>query len=123
MEKLKVGDKIYVAEKSKWTKRINYVLDEVVRLTKTQAVLSKGRKLINEPTTEWYGKETCFCEYGDRYRKWFLQTEEVLIKIKAERERQFIEQWFSTKKFTDEEQRLVYFKFKELNLLDNVSPK
>ena len=123
MEKLKVGDKIYIAETSRWSKRINYVLDEVVRLTKTQAVLSEGRKIINEPTTEWNNKETCFCEYGDRYRKWFLQTEEVLIKVKAERERQFIEQWFSAKKFTDEEQRLIYLKFKELNLLDNVAPK
>lgn len=117
MEKLKVGDKIYIAETSIWSKRINYILDEVVRLTKTQAVLSKGRKIINEPTTEWDNKETCFPEYGDRYRKWFLQTEEVLIKVKSERERQFIEQWFSNKKFTDEEQKLVYVKFKELNLL------
>jgi hypothetical protein len=123
MEKLKVGDKIYIAETSRWSKRINYVLDEVVRLTKKQAVLSKGRKIINEPTTEWNNKETCFSEYGDRYRKWFLQTEEVLIKVKAEKERQFIEQWFSNKKFTDEEQKLVYVKFKELNLLDNVAPK
>jgi hypothetical protein len=123
MEKLKVGDKIYLAEKSRWSKRINYVLDEVVRLTKTQAVLSKGRKIINEPTKEWNNKETCFCEYGDKWNKWFLQTEEVLIIVKAERERQFIENWFRNKKFTDEEKRLVYVKFKELNLLDNVAPK
>ncbi len=123
MEKLKIGDKIYIAETSRWSKRINYVLDEVVRLTKTQAVLSKGRKIINEPTTERNNKETYFSEYGDRYRKWFLQTEEVLIKVKAERERQFVEQWFSNKKFTDEEQRLIYVKFKELNLLGNATLK
>lgn len=42
MEKLKVGDKIYIAETSRWSKRINYVLDEVVRLTKTQAVSGCG---------------------------------------------------------------------------------
>jgi hypothetical protein len=123
MEKLKVGDKIYIAEMLVWSNRINYVFDEVVRLTKTQAVLSKGRKIINEPTTEWNGKETCFLEYGHRHRKWFLINEEVLEKVKEERERQFIEKWFSSKKFTDKEKRLVYFTFKELNFSDNVEPK
>jgi len=123
MEKLKIGDKIYIAETSRWTGRINYILGEVVRLTKTQAVLSNGRKIINEPTTEWHNTKTSFCEYGDRYRKWFLQTEEVLIKVRKENERQFIGQWFNFKNFTDEEKMIVYLKFKELNILENVTLK
>lgn len=72
MEKLKIGDKIYIAETSRWSSRVNYTLDEVVRLTKTQAVLSKGRKIINEPTKDWYQKD-CFCEYGDRYKRWYYR--------------------------------------------------
>ena len=39
MEKLKIGDKVYIAETSRWSSRVNYILDEVVRLTKTRAVL------------------------------------------------------------------------------------
>ena len=113
MEKLKIGDKIYIAETSRWSSRVNYILDEVVRLTKTQAVLSKGRKIINEPTKDWYQKD-CFCEYGDRCKRWYLQTDEILVTIKAEIERQKIEQWFSDKKFTYEEKRIIYLKLKGL---------
>jgi len=112
MEKLKIGDKVYIAETSRWSSRVNYILDEVVRLTKTQAVLSKGRKIINEPTTDWYKKD-CFLEYGERYNKWYLQTDEILVTVKAERERQAIEQWFVSKKFTDEEKKIIYLKLKQ----------
>lgn len=111
MEKLKTGDKVYIAESSKWSRRVNYILDEVVRVTKTQAVLSKGRKIINKPTIDW-DKKYCFAEYGERYNKWYLQTDEILVTVKAERERQTIEQWFDTKKFTDEEKRIIYMQLK-----------
>ncbi|WP_035670789.1 hypothetical protein [Flavobacterium sp. 83] len=112
MEKLKIGDKVYIAESLKWSKRVNYVLDEVIRLTKTQAILSKGRKIINEPTRDWCKKD-CFAEYGERYNKWYLQTNEILVTVKAEIERQTIEQWFCTKKFTDEEKRIIYLQLKK----------
>ena len=38
-------------------------------------------------------------------------------------ERQHINNWFSSKKFTDEEKRIVYMKFKELNILDENNGK
>ena len=114
MEKLKIGDKVYIAETSRWSSRVNYILDEVVRLTKTQAALSSGRKIINEPTTDWYKKD-CFLEYGERCNKWYLQTDEILVTVKAERERQDIEQWFVSKKFTDEEKKIIYLKLKQLS--------
>jgi len=116
MEKLKVGDKIYVAETSKWSSRVNYIIDEVVRLTKTQAVLSKGTKIINEPTIDWY-KKYCFLQYGNRYNRWYHQTDEILDNIKIEKEKQLIENWFYNKKFTEEEKRIVYLKFKEIDKL------
>lgn len=43
-----------------------------------------------------------------------LQTDEILVTIKAEIEMQKIEQWFSDKKFTYEEKRIIYLKLKGL---------
>ncbi len=113
MEKLKIGDKLYIVQTKRWSSEVDYILDEVVRLTKTQAVLKCGRKLINEPAKDWH-KEDCFLEYGDRYKKWYLQTEEILEIVKAEKERRTINQWFDSKKFTDEEKRIIYLQFKQI---------
>jgi hypothetical protein len=122
MEKLKVGDKVYNVSINRFSSFINYNLDEVVRLTKTQAVLKSGTKLINEIFTDW-NREKCFCEYGDRYNKWYFQNEEILLKARKENERKFIYNWFNNRKFTEDEKRIIYLKFKELNILDNDSEK
>lgn len=122
MEKLKVDDKLYFTSKQRWGRRINYRFETVVRLTKTQAVLSDGTKLINEPTTDWSAdKKVCYSEYGNRYDKWYFQTEEILLEAKKEKERQSIESWFESRKFSDEEKRIVYLKFKELDILTAVA--
>ena len=120
MEKLKVGDKLYFTSKQRWGMRINYRFETVERLTKTQAVLSDGTKLINEPTTDWARKKVCYSEYGNRYDKWYFQTEEILLEAKKEKERQSIESWFESRKFSDEEKKIVYLKFKELDILTAV---
>ena len=121
MEKLKVGDKLYFTSKQRWGMRINYRFETVERLTKTQAVLSDGTKLINEPTTDWgTDKKVCYSEYGNRYDKWYFQTEEILLEAKKEKERQSIESWFESRKFSDEEKKIVYLKFKELDILTAV---
>ena len=117
MEKLKVGDKVYKIENSRWHKSKNYILDEVVRLTKTQAVLKSGCKLINEPTTNWSKEGVCYCEHGDRWIKWFIQTEEIIKEAKAEKERQIIERWFRDKEFTDEEKREIYLNHKSKQII------
>ena len=116
-----MGDKLYFTSKQRWGMRINYRFETVERLTKTQAVLSDGTKLINEPTTDWgTDKKVCYSEYGNRYDKWYFQTEEILLEAKKEKERQSIESWFESRKFSDEEKKIVYLKFKELDILTAV---
>ena len=122
MENLKVGDKVYNVSKHRWSDITYYNLCEVVRLTKTQAVLDNGTKLINEVTTD-YNRDKVFSEYGDKYNRWYFQTPEILEKAKKEKEKQFVRNWFGKRNFTDEEKNIVYLKFKELNILDNVSEK
>ena len=124
MEKLKVGDKLFYKNSGRWYNSITYSFADVVRLTKTLAVLSNGIKLIIEPTKDTYSNnDICYIQYGDRYKKWFITTEEVLNLAKKEREKTYINNWFLTRGFSDEEKRIVYLKFKELNLLNSVSLK
>lgn len=120
MKKLKVDDKLYIQSTQRWGNRINYRFATVVRLTKTQAILSDGTKLINEPTSSFgTGKKVCYSEYGSRYDKWLFQTEDILLEAEKAKETIEIESWFDNRKFSDEEKRIVYLKFKELDILKN----
>jgi len=117
MELLKIGDKLYYKEHSRWNDNITYKFATVERLTKTQAILSNGTKLINEPTKWHYDKVVGYPTYGDRWNKWYFQTEEILLEAKKEKEKQIINSWFEKRKFTNEEKRIIYLKFKEVDLL------
>ncbi len=120
MEKLelKKGDKVYLKTVNRWNRdEVHYRLDEVVRTTRTQAILSSGIRLINKATIDW-SKELSFSEHGERYTKWKILTDDVLEDSKKQKERQFLNNWFSKRKFTDEEIKIIYQRFKELNLLD-----
>lgn len=120
MEKLKVGDKVCLVQNQRFGSGTNYYFAEVERLTKTMAVLSNGKKLINEPKIRAYnGGIVEFSEYGDSWTCWQITTNEILEAGKKERERIKISNWFSNRKFTDEEKTIIYNKFKELNLLEN----
>ncbi len=119
MEKLKVGDKLYLKQHARWGDDIYYQFASVERLTKTQAVLSNGVKLINEPSKDYYSKEIGYSVYGDRWTKWYFQNEQILIEAKVEKEKRLIDNWFSKRKFTNEEKKIIYLKFQELNLLES----
>jgi hypothetical protein len=121
MELLKIGDKLYCKEISRWTDNVTYKFSTVQRITKTQAILSNGTKLINEPTKGHYDEVVGYTTYGDRWKKWYFETEEILLLAKKEREKQIINSWFEKRKFTNEEKRIIYLKFKELDLLEVVA--
>lgn len=112
MEKLKVGDKVYTEISHRWSRETEYVVADVIRLTKTQAVLSNGTKLINEVVKAW-NKEECFSEYGDRWINWHIQTDEFLEKYNEWKEKRIIEKWFDSQKFTFEEKKNIYIQLKK----------
>lgn len=118
IEKLKVGDKVYRSVKERWGNNIYYSFEEVVRLTKTQAVLNDGTKLINEPSKGW-GTEYGFPTYGDHYAKWFITTDKAIKEAAIENERQSIDRWFGKRKFTDSEKAIIFKHFKELGMSEN----
>lgn len=118
MELLKIGDKLYHKDHSPWTNNVTYKFETVERLTKTQAILSNGTKLINEPIKGHYDEAFGYPTYGDRWDKWYFETEEILLEAEKEIEKQNVNYWFDKRKFTNEEKRIVYLKFKELDLLE-----
>ncbi len=107
---LKVGDKLYSVRNH------HYKFGTVERLTKTQAVLSNGVRLINASKKDWFGNSG-YQVYGDSFVEWYLETPEILEDHSKIKERQMINLWFDKRKFSHEDKRIVYLKFKELNLL------
>jgi hypothetical protein len=109
---LKVGDKVVFEVSTRWSRDVGYKFSEVVRTTKTQAILSNGARLkINSSR---YGKNNVFYEVGDYYYSWQLSTPEIVEKAKVEQKRKQVEIWFDTYKFTDEQKAAIYEMFKEM---------
>jgi hypothetical protein len=108
MEQLKVGDKVYYKDYNRWTQETTYNLQSVERLTKTQAILSNGTKLINTPSICYLNKEVCFDLYGNRYKKWYIQNDEVIKEAKTQNENKIIKNWFNNKTFSLDEIKLIY---------------
>jgi hypothetical protein len=113
MDKLKVGDKLYNAKGNRWTNDIHYTFSTVERLTKTQAVLSCGTKLINEPILAVYpDKKIAFMVHGYRYVHWYFETPEIREKAAKEKHKQTAVYWFNSQKFNDQDKIRIYELFK-----------
>lgn len=112
MEKLKVGDKVFIKRDSRWY-GFNYILTEVERLTKTMAVLKNGTKLINEPKLSSWGSSVeriVFEEYGNRHEEWSKPTEQNLDEIRNFNYQQKVLKWYSDNKdkFSFEQIERIY---------------
>ncbi len=105
---LKVGGRVYSKRLQRYGTDIYYAFATVARVTKTQAVLSNGKKVMNEPKQYWGDERYSFAEYGDKYKRWYIETPEAIENARVENRRQSVNQWFDTKKFTQEEKEIVY---------------
>jgi hypothetical protein len=114
MELLKVGDMLYNKEYSQYSSNVFYKFATVERLTKTQAILSDGTRLVNEPKENWHDKVIEYHIVGDKYTAWRFETDEILKEAEAEINRQKIVRWFNEKKFTEDEKFIIYNTFETL---------
>lgn len=121
MEQLKVGDKLYNKQHQQWGNNVYYNFSTVERLTKTQAILSNGTKLVNEPKFDNWSKTIGYSVYGDSWNKWHIETPEILEEANKEKTRQKIVNWFKNRKFSEEEQFIIYNTFKTINQLEAVA--
>ena len=107
-EQLKAGDKVYFKKNPAWGRNITYKISEVERLTKTQAILKNGVRLINQPKKTLYKPSIKYQEYGDSFSEWMILTPEIGLEAKIEKERQDIDHWFCSHQFTDEQKKQVW---------------
>lgn len=118
MEKLKVGDKVFIKKHHRFN-GVSYILSEVERLTKTQAVLKNGTKLINEPLERnWEARGVFYPEYGDRYEKWWIPKESDIEEMNNHLHEKKIFNWYHSNKdkFTKEDLEKIYNLFNNLKV-------
>ena len=113
-QQLKVGDEVchikYYRNQAK-----GFKFRKVERITKTLAILNDGTKLVNDSFFD-FSKEVAWRGYGSG-EEWHIVTENIKSDYAAELERSKIESWFSSKEFTNEEKKIIWTKFNELNIL------
>lgn len=123
MKKLEVGDKMYFRSQSRFGRDIYFRFETVERVTKTQAVLSNGIKLINHPFKNHFDNHYGFCQLGQRFDKWYIQTDEIVAEAQKENKRQSINRWFDNQKFTDEQKLQVHDLFNPIDSESSINEK
>ncbi|MCM4168327.1 hypothetical protein KCTC52924_03893 [Arenibacter antarcticus] len=116
---LKVGDKLYNVSQNGFSDFMRYTFSEVVRLTKTLAILENGERIRNIKTTSALDNDFCYSQANNRWVYWYLVSEEILQRAEAENEKIAVRDWFADRSFSLEEKRMIYRLFKEKGILSN----
>lgn len=118
MQKLEVGMEVCTIIHRRFTNDYRYEFSKVVKVTPKRATLANGDILTNELVSDSYSKKLVFKTYGNDNRdNYTFVTPEILADDKAIKEQQKISLWFNSKKFTHEEQAIIYNTFQQLNKL------
>lgn len=106
---LKIGDRLCQKVYKRFGSGIQgYNFEEVVRVTKTQAVLDSGIKLLREPKFNGFDKKYVYETYGDTYSTWDFETTDIIDESKEFNRISKINSWFNSKKFTQEEIIIIH---------------
>ncbi len=115
MEELKVGDKLYNTKQEGFNDFVRYSFSEVVKLTKTLAVLRNGVKLINRPKISYITESIGYSVNRQKGVHWHLVSIEAIRKAQIENEKIAAHDWFENKEFSLKEKQWIYRQFKKLN--------
>ncbi|WP_289039419.1 pyruvate kinase [uncultured Zobellia sp.] len=115
MEELKVGDKLYNTKQEGFNDFVRYSFSEVVKLTKTLAVLRNGVKLINRPKISYITENIGYSVNRQKGVHWHLVSIEAIRKAQIENEKIAAHDWFENKEFSLKEKQWIYRQFKKLN--------
>jgi hypothetical protein len=113
MRKLEVRDKVYNIHRDGFNDFQRYTFSEVVRLTKTLAVLENGVRLINQAKTSWISEDIRYSDYRNYWTYWHLTSEKAIQNAAAENEKIAAHDWFKGKVFTLKEKQTIYRLFQE----------
>ena len=116
MRQLEVGDNVVYIHHLKDDYR-TFNFSEVVRVTKTQAILTDGTKLKINPIRGFNSTYRYENVLSYAFESWELVTPEILEDVEYQKEHQKMLDWFKRKSFSIEEKKLIYKHFEEQNLL------
>jgi|TARA_R110000782_G_scaffold15773_1_gene45826 hypothetical protein len=117
MEDLKVGDKLYNVSQNGFGDFYRYSFSEVVRLTKTLAILDNGVRLRNKPVKSLINDEIGYSLATNRWVYWHIVSDEILRRAEKENEVIAIHDWFRDRSFNFLEKTMIYNLFKEKGIL------
>ncbi|MEZ4970207.1 MAG: pyruvate kinase [Flavobacteriaceae bacterium] len=118
MEDLKVGDQLYNVGQNGFGDFYRYSFSEVVRLTKTLAILENGVRLRNRPVRSLINDEMGYALATNRWVYWHKVSNEILHRAGEENEKIAIHDWFEERSFNLREKRMIYNLFKEKGILE-----
>lgn len=117
MDDLKIGDQLYNLSQNGFGDFFRYSFSEVVRLTKTLAVLDNGVRLRNRPIRSLINNEIGYSLATNRWVYWHKVTEEIKQKSAEENKKILVDDWFRQRSFNLEEKKIIYHLFKEKGML------
>ena len=120
MKQLEIGDKVYNIHRDGFNDFQRYTFSEVVRLTKTLAVLENGVRLTNQPKTSWISEDICYSVFRDYWTYWHLTSEKAIQNATAENEKIAANDWFESKEFSLKEKQFIYRKFQEMEMPEQI---
>ena len=108
MGELKVGDKVFRTH-NRYGYTNGYTTAEVVRVTKTQAVLDNENRLRRVSERGYYSDDKeYYREVERRGENYEILTPEKELEIQAYYERRKKVNWFNSQKFTDEDKVKIH---------------
>lgn len=120
MKQLEIGNKVYNIHRDGFNDFQRYTFSEVVRLTKTLAVLENGVRLTNQPKTSWISEDICYSVFRDYWTYWHLTSEKAIQDAKDEEEKIAAYDWFEAKVFSLKEKRTMYKLFQEMEKAEQI---
>ncbi len=113
MRELKVGDKLYNVKQNGFSDFARYSFSEVIKLTKTLAILKNGVRLYNQPKISYIMEDVGYSVSRQKGEHWHLVSLKAIRRAQIENEKIKAHDWFEAKEFSIEEKQWMYQQFKK----------
>lgn len=119
MRNLEIGDKLYNVKQDGFGDFARYSFSEVVKLTKTLAILKNGIRLFNQPRPSYIIEDVGYCVSRQKGVHWHLVSLKAIRNAQIENDKIAAHDWFESKQFSLTEKQFIYRQFKELEAKKN----
>lgn len=115
MRQLEVGDKLYNVRQDGFGDFARYSFSEVIKLTKTLAILKNGIRLYNQPRPSYIIADVGYCVSRKKGIHWHLVSLKAIRNAQIENEKIAANDWFEAKEFTLLEKQHIYKEFRSFD--------